>query len=121
MSRVIHFEILSDDPPGLAAFYADVFGWKVHTGGGAEQRYWPVTTGAEGTPGINGGFMARCFQQPVINTVHVDDVEAALARVVEAGGKTMLGPHDVPGVGRHVYCADPAGNLFGMMQPLKSA
>jgi predicted enzyme related to lactoylglutathione lyase len=28
-----------------------------------------------------------------------------------------MGPNEIPGVGLHAYCADPEGNLFGILQP----
>jgi predicted enzyme related to lactoylglutathione lyase len=115
MSRVIHFEILGDDPDKLGAFYADVLGWKIQSWAGGE--YHLVTTGEDGTPGINGGMMRRHFPQAVINTCDVEDLALATARVEEAGGKRQHGPHEIPGVGLHSYFTDPQGNWFGLLQP----
>ena len=53
-----------------------------------------VTTGAEGTPGINGGMLKK--QAPTTattNTIDVESVEGALAAVKGAGGK-MVVPKD---------------------------
>jgi predicted enzyme related to lactoylglutathione lyase len=116
MNRPVHFEILADDPDKVGAFYHEVLGWTVNTWDGGEQRYWLVDTGSE-EPGIHGGLMKREFDQAVINTVEVESLDAMLARVEAAGGRMVHGPNDIPGVGRHAYCADPEGNLFGLMQP----
>lgn len=116
MARVTHFEILADDPQRLTEFYRDVFGWHINSWSGP-QGYWLATTGADGTPGINGGFMHRHFKQPVINTIQVDSLDDALSTIQSHGGKLFHGPTDIPGVGRHAYCADPEGNLFGIIQP----
>lgn len=116
MSRPIHFEILSDDPEKTAAFYREALGWEVSTWDGP-QSYWLATTGAKGTPGIDGGFMSKEFDQAVINTVHSDDLAAATARIEKAGGKVVNGPNEIPGVGTHSYFSDPDGTLFGVMQP----
>ena len=40
-----------------------------------------------------------------------------LEKVEAAGGKKVHGPNEIPGVGVHAYCADPEGNLFGILQP----
>ena len=32
MNRVMHFEIIADDPERLIKFYAKVFAWKVESG-----------------------------------------------------------------------------------------
>ena len=84
---------------------------------GGEQSYWLVTTGPDGEPGINGGFMSREFDQAVINTVELDSLEAATEEIEAAGGKLVHGPNEVPGVGTHAYFADPQGIIFGVMQP----
>ena len=116
MPRPVHFEILADDPEKVAAFYRDLFGWNIANWGGP-QSYWLVTTGPEGTPGIDGGIMHRHFPQAVINTVAVDSMEETLAKIEAAGGKKVNGPNEIPGIGMHAYCADPEGNIFGVLQP----
>ncbi len=118
MNRPIHFEILTDHPEKITAFYQQTLGWEVATWGGP-QSYWLVTTGAEGSPGINGGIMHRHFAQAVINTIEVESLEVILQKVEAAGGKLIHGPNEVPGVGLQAYCADPDGTLFGLMQPNK--
>ena len=115
MKRPVHFEILADDPEGVGAFYQTVLDWEISTWGGSD--YWLVKTGEEGTPGIDGGIMKREFAQAVINTVEVESLQETLAKVEAAGGKVVHGPNEVPGVGMHAYCADPEGNLFGLMEP----
>ena len=54
MPRVVHFELLSDDPEQSVKFFEDAFGWKNQSWEG--QTYWLVDTG-EGELGINGGIM----------------------------------------------------------------
>jgi predicted enzyme related to lactoylglutathione lyase len=115
MNRPVHFEILGDDPAALAEFYRGIFGWEIATMEG--QGYWMATTGAAGTPGIDGGFMHRHFPQAVINTLEVPSWEDAVRRIESAGGKRLNDPHEIPRVGTHLYCADPEGNLFGILQP----
>jgi uncharacterized protein len=117
MSRVVHFEILAQEPEKLVDFYRDVFGWETQNWSGGTQAYWLVTTGSEDAMGINGGIMGPYFPQSVINTIQVDSVEATLATIERAGGKKVHGPNDIPGVGIHAYCSDPQGVMFGILQP----
>jgi len=65
VSRVIHFEIPASDPERASKFYQKVFGWKIEKWPGPTE-YWLVNTGAEGTPGINGGLMKEswCSRRP---------------------------------------------------------
>ena len=54
MPRVVHFEIHADEPERAVSSYNSVFGWKFQKWEGPLE-HWMIITGAEGTPGINGG------------------------------------------------------------------
>jgi predicted enzyme related to lactoylglutathione lyase len=121
MSRVIHFEIPASDPERAVAFYQKVFGWKFDKWAGP-MDYWLVTTGAEKTPGINGGMLRKPGPVTVTtNTIDVESVDNAIASVVKAGGKQSMPNSPIPGVGYFAYCEDTEGNLFGVMQADKNA
>ena len=119
MARVIHFEILADNPDALGRFYQDALGWKSSKMDMGGQPYWLVNTGPDSEQGINGGLMTRRFGQSVINTLEVPSLEKARAKIVAAGGKLLNGPYEIPSVGTHAYFADTAGNMFGVLQPPK--
>ena len=118
MPRVVHFEILADDPARAGKFYQDVFGWDIQTWEGPEV-YSLVTTGPDSVPGINGGIMGRHFNQPVSNTIQVESLADAIAQVEGAGGTKIHGPSEIPGIGFQVYCTDTEGNIFGIHQSLE--
>jgi hypothetical protein len=115
MPRVIHFEIPADDPQRAAAFYKKAFGWKIEKWPGP-MEYWMVTTGDDGTPGINGGLMKKGNVSTTTNTVGVESVDTAIAAVTNAGGKLIMPKTPIPTVGYFAYCQDTEGNLFGVMQ-----
>lgn len=116
MSKVIHFEIATDNPERAQAFYADVLGWTISKWDGPVD-YWLATTGEQDQPGINGAIMhARPDWQRVINTVDVADLDATIAKVEANGGKLVQARMAVPGVGYMAYCQDPEGIVFGLMQ-----
>lgn len=116
MSRVIHFEIPAAEPDRAAAFYGKVFGWKFDKWAGATE-YWMVTTGKDGTPGINGGMMRKPGGiSATTNTIGVDSVDGSVEAVLKAGGKNILPKTPIPTVGYFAYCEDTEGNLFGVMQ-----
>ena len=120
-SRVVHFELPADDPDRCARFYADAFGWKVEKWPGPTD-YWLVTTGESGEPGIDGGIGPRQdADDQTTNTIDVADLDAAVAKVVAAGGTVTRPRGPVPGVGWLAYCTDTEGNPFGMMQADESA
>ena len=120
MSRVIHFEIPASDPERASAFYQKVFGWKIEKWPGP-MEYWLVTTGPEGTPGINGGLMKNTDVKTTTNTIGVDSVDTAIEAAKHAGGKLVMPKTPIPGVGHFAYCEDTEGNLFGVMQADKNA
>lgn len=135
MNRVIHFEIHAADPERAARFYRDVFGWDVKEWVvpgveiPEENRYWLVSTGPDGEPGINGGILFRrgpapAEGQPVnayVCTLGVASVDDSVAKALAAGATVVLPKMPIKGVGWLAYCKDTEGNIFGMMQEDKSA
>jgi len=76
-----------------------------------------VKTGEASERGIDGGMMQRMYPgQGVVNTVDVADVDASLATALSSGAEIAVPKMAIPGVGWLVYCKDPEGNIFGMMQ-----
>jgi predicted enzyme related to lactoylglutathione lyase len=121
MSRVIHFEIPAAEPDRAAAFYGKVFGWKFDKWAGPTE-YWMVTTGTEGTPGINGGMMKKPGGiASTTNTIGVESVDRAVHAAVAAGGRNIMPKTPIPGVGYFAYCEDTEGNVFGVMQTDQNA
>ena len=103
------------------SFYEKVFGWSFQKWG--EVDYYVITTGEEGTPGINGGMLPRqggSGDKVIgwVNTVGVDDLDKALAVVEENGGSIALPKQKMEGVGWVAYAKDPDENIFGMIQDL---
>jgi predicted enzyme related to lactoylglutathione lyase len=116
MPRVVHFELAADDPERAVQFYQNVFGWQIQKWSGP-QDYWLATTGAQGTPGIDGAIMRRDPGMPaVVNTLDVESVDDAVAKITAAGGTVVAPKMTIPGVGYVAYCQDTEGNTFGIMQ-----
>ena len=116
MGRVVHFEFPVDDPERAIEFYQKVFGWRVTVYEGPVD-YWLISTGTEGEPGIDGALGRRSEHLPTeVNTVQVDDVDAALQRIEAAGGSALTPKVTIPGVGFMAYCLDTEGTRFGIMQ-----
>ena len=116
MPRVVHFEISADDPERAIAFYEKVFGWQVQKWEGPIE-YWLVSTGEEDEPGIDGAIMRRESNiDNTNNTIDVDDIDAYVEKVVEAGGKVVLPATPIPGVGYTAVLQDTEGNTFGLIQ-----
>ncbi len=123
MARPVHFEIHADDPQRAIAFYTDVFGWTVNQW--EDNPYWLVSTGPTDQPGIDGAILPRMGDRPgdgapvvgMVNTMQVDNLDAALAKAFERGGGLALDKMVIPGVGTVAYVLDSEANVIGMLQP----
>ena len=128
MDPVVHFEIPYENKTRMATFYETAFGWQLQMLGDEMGGYVLATTALSdvkpGTPAgaINGGFFPKKpdwpAQYPSI-VIAVADIQAAMAKVNQAGGR-VLGegePHDIPGTGKYLAFMDPEGNRLSMLQP----
>jgi predicted enzyme related to lactoylglutathione lyase len=120
-ARVVHFEIPFDDADRARSFYRDVFDWQIQPV--PEMDYNMVSTGPMGDQGptepgyIGGGMMAR--QTPVttpVITLHVDDIDAAVAAIEKHGGSSVGEKMPVGNMGFAAYFTDSEGNIMGLWQ-----
>jgi predicted enzyme related to lactoylglutathione lyase len=118
MPRITHFEIYTDDPERVRPFYENVFGWKFQKFDGPFD-YWLITTGDDKEPGINGGITRpRQGQSPgTLNTIAVSSLDQSIKEIEERGGKICVPKMTIPKVGWLAYAEDPAGNVFGIIEP----
>jgi len=117
MSKVIHFEILADEPERAVEFYKEVFGWKIdHWKGGPE--YWLVYAGEEDEPGINGAIMRRPNKDSVYIIINVPSIDEYLKKIVDAGGEIISPKQEIPNIGYSAYFRDTEGNVIGLFEEL---
>jgi hypothetical protein len=116
---VVHFEIIGQDGDKLQSYYGELFGWDINADN--PQKYGIVdreqNLSSEGI-GIGGGISgAPMPDYPGHVTVYVEvpDVEAALARAEELGGKRTMGPAEVMDGLIIGLFQDPEGHTMGVM------
>lgn len=111
------FETLTSDPARAAAFYAELFGWRVEEESmGPGMRY---TLFKLGDRPIGGAMKmpATSDAPPHWGTYFaVDDADATAARGAELGGKVCIAPQDIPGTGRFALLMSPQGVPFHVLQ-----
>jgi uncharacterized protein len=116
---VVHFELMSNDPEKVCAFYQKTFGWKIQAM--PEMNYNLVNTESQG--GINGGIFRPPQPEPwPSNTtlyIDVDDLATYRRRVVDAGGKICVEEQEVPGMGSFSLFLDPDGRMMGLWKTAK--
>jgi predicted enzyme related to lactoylglutathione lyase len=116
VSPVAWFEIGATDTAKAEAFYGSLFGWEFSDG-----PTGPVYRMAEAGEGPCGGITTAEKGLPAsyaIFSVQVPDVAATCERLAELGGRVLVGPAEVPGVGLvYANVEDPDGNHFGLFTP----
>jgi hypothetical protein len=109
---VAWFEVTGPDANVLQSFYSKAFDWQIDA---SNSMNYGMVTAAEGGiaggvgPNPTGGAHATFY-------ISVPDLDAALARVAELGGQTIMPPMDVPDGPTIAFFSDPAGNAVGLMK-----
>jgi predicted enzyme related to lactoylglutathione lyase len=96
----VHFEVIGKDPERLRRYFGDLFGWEFDTPSPvAEEVSAPDSYGflellrSEDGTGIRGGVGGGpSYDSHALFYVGVPNVEAALQRAEQLGGKRVMGP-----------------------------
>ena len=128
MNPVVHFELPAGDTKQMADFFTKVFGWDAHFLGAEMGYYVTVSTtetdekGMIKNPGaINGGLYPKNEAMGALYpslVIAVDDISESSRQIIEAGGKLLGEPADIPGVGKFLSFEDTEGNRLSILQPL---
>jgi predicted enzyme related to lactoylglutathione lyase/transcriptional regulator with XRE-family HTH domain len=109
---VVKWQMIARDPERLAAFYAELFGWKIDAENALHYR--EVNTGSP--RGIGGGIWPAPPEAPsfVQLFVEVSDLEAAVAQARALGAEVIVPPQELPDGDALAIVKDPAGIPLGM-------
>ncbi len=116
---VVHFEVVGKDGERLHQYYSDLFGWNVNADN--PMKYGMVDAkdneSSGGDTGIGGGVGQGPdgYEGHVTFYVAVPDVEAALQKAEELGGKRVMGPEEIMGMVTLGQFTDPEGHLIGVV------
>lgn len=109
-------ELHSSDAASAWKFYQGLLGWttsrELDMGQFGVYRVF-ATGGADA-----GGMMGKMPDTPRshwLYYINVDTIDAAASRVEKAGGKVIMGPHQVPTGHWIVQCTDPQGAMFALL------
>jgi predicted enzyme related to lactoylglutathione lyase len=109
----IWYELLTNDAAKATAFYEDVMSWRVQPRVPGDPKHYQMID----APNVHlGGLMqltddmrSKGAKPAWLFYVGVDDVDATLKKVTDAGGKILMPAFDIPNVGRLAMIADPQG------------
>ncbi|MGA0604155.1 VOC family protein [Caulobacter sp. KR2-114] len=114
---VRHFAINADDVGRARGFYQAAFDW-IFTPWGPP-GFYQVRNAGDGLLGALQGrreVEAGTAMPGYEVTVGVDDLGASLAAIEARGGRLLMKPFHIEGVGRLAFFADPEGVIAGAMQ-----
>ncbi len=109
-------ELLTSDLDAAREFYTKLFGWS--------SKQMPMPSGAYTTFQVGddsvGGMMKipeQAAGMPPMWGVYVTvrDVDATIEQIEALGGKVLMAPWDIPGVGRMAVLQDPQGASFSVI------
>ncbi|MGE5562302.1 MAG: VOC family protein [Bacillota bacterium] len=121
----IWYELMTRDPDGAKAFYGSVVGWTVGEAAPEFNGYRMIGRSDGGSAGgvlpITPDMEEHGARPLWLGYINVNDVDAKVASIEVAGGKALMGPTDIPNVGRIAMVADPQGAPFYVMKPIPPA
>jgi predicted enzyme related to lactoylglutathione lyase len=98
------YELMTSDTTAAGKFYSDVVGWTTQVMPGGDGQ--PYTIFNLGNVGI-AGMLNIPGHTAWVGYISVDDVDAHIEKIVEAGGKLLRPATDVPGMLRFAVMSDP--------------
>ena len=111
-----HFAINADEVDRARNFYGEVFGWTFTPWG--PPGFYQTRDAGEGVLGALqkrrdwGARRSLSFE----TTIGVADIAGALAAVEANGGRVLMQPYRIDGVGEIAYFEDCEGNICGVAQ-----
>ncbi len=108
------YELMTSDTKAAGKFYSDVVGWttqEMPSPGGD-----PYTVFNLGKVGV-AGMLHMPQHTGWVGYITVDDVDAHVEKIVEAGGKLWRPATDIPGILRFAVMSDPQGAAIVVFTP----
>jgi uncharacterized protein len=110
-------DLSTPDLEGALRFYGGLFGWELQDAGEEAGHYHQALVRGKRVAGLGpaqAGGPPMAFWTTYLSGT---DVDAHAAAVRDAGGRVVVDPLDVMGLGRMIVGQDPGGATFGIWQP----
>ena len=120
--QLIWYELMTPDADASKAFYDAVVGWQIGEPVAEFQGYRMISRSDGGSAGgvlpLTAEMQQHGARPTWLGYIGVDDTDAAVAAIEQAGGKTLMPAFDIPNIGRVAMVADPQGAPFYIMKPI---
>jgi len=116
----IWYELMTGDADAAQRFYGQLLGWTFQDSGQQHNDYRVFSARDESIGGVmqlTDEMKTNGAQPCWVGYIHVDDVDASLKSIKNAGGGVLMEPWDIPDVGRVAFVTDPQGVMFYIMTP----
>jgi predicted enzyme related to lactoylglutathione lyase len=111
--KICYLEIPANRSEDAAAFYANIFGWKIRPRGDGNLAF-------DDSGCVSGTWVKESDRTPDEQTrvyIMVDSITESLRQIEAAGGRVLTPRTDIgPGMGAFAAFADPVGNEFGLYE-----
>jgi len=115
--KICYLEIPANKAEDAAAFYGDIFGWKVRQRGDGNLAF-------DDTGGVSGTWVKdsdRTADERTRVYIMVDSIAQSLQQIQAAGGEVLTPRTEIgPNMGAFAVFADPVGNEFGLYEEPRS-
>jgi predicted enzyme related to lactoylglutathione lyase len=108
---VVFFDIAAPNLPSQAAFYHDIFDWKIAPAGTFSV---PVASPLPANLRVEPASQGLASERVIY--IGVPDINATLAKIEAHGGSIVFPRQVVPGVVILALFKDPAGNRMGLVE-----
>lgn len=118
--RFLWLELMTTDVDAARAFYTEVLGWgtQVLEGNGPPYTMFTASSGpVGGVWSLSEEERAQGVPAHWRAYIGTPDVDGVTQKAVDAGGRVLMKPMDVPGIGRMSVVTDPHGAPFGPYTP----
>ncbi len=116
-------ELLTPDLEKAKAFYGGLFGWEPETADMGELGEYTLFNRSGGLQAA-GMLPIKPEMGPIpahwLVYFAVDDIDVAHNKAISLGGKALVGPRDIPDVGRFAVLQDAVGAVFAIYRSLKN-
>ena len=109
-------ELMTSDIDAAKSFYSQLFGWELQDVKPGEMDYTLAKIDGQDVAGMMQTPPKIADMSPAWGAyVTVDDVDEAAKKAEALGGKVVMAPEDIPGIGRFCVIVDPQGAVLSMI------
>lgn len=112
--RFVWQDLMTRDAAACRRFYEALFGWHFQESTRNGKPYFIARLGGKPVGGIVEVKDPRVQEAAWLSYLSVDDIDKAVAQVRNAGGKVLVEPMSIVGIGRIAAVLDPEGAPLGL-------